>query len=244
MRAALALGLVAVCACACVDPYLPNASLYVQQDAVQAVPLAFVSHTAVLTPDSAAALQALRGDLPAVASLSLAVAGGLAERRARQVGAELGRVVTPVPEQLSESPGLDPAVLSVVTRRLVATDCLAPGQPDVPGSWPADDAFRLRSMPPGCAAANAMQQMAVSQQDLQRGRPLPPGAALPVARAIERYYSRSEQAAPGNLASPGLGAGSLTPVSIPAPDAGADLLQGPLTQPTPATAASPAPPVP
>lgn len=227
--------------CACADPDLPNAVTYVQQDQVEVLPLAFWANTAVLTPDRAAALQRLHGDLPA-GGLFLAVAGGLAESRAQQVGAALNRVVSPVPQPLPPSPGsIDAALLSVATRRLVATACLTPGQPVPPGSWPADDAARRRSMPPGCATANALQQMTVSQEDLRHGRPLPPGAALPAARAIERYYSRSELAAPGPAsASPGLGGGSLTPVAAPAPEAGADLLQGPLTQPAPATGPAPA----
>ncbi len=224
--------------------------MYVQQDLTQRIPLAFQVNSTVLTPGSVILLSELRSDLPTLSSLSLGGSVAMTEARAQQVGFELHRFVS-VAEPTFVGPGAaDLAVLLVTTHRLVATDCLAPGQPVPRDNWPADDPFRARSMPPGCAVANAIQQMAVSQEDLQRGRPLPPGAALPVARAIERYYSRSEVAVPTTTspasATPGPGAGSAASGGVPgatgtaAPDAGADLLQGPLTQPAPATAQTPA----
>jgi hypothetical protein len=215
--------------------------MYVQQDLTQQIPLAFQVNSSALTPDSMARLRGLRSDLPALSSLSLVGPATITEARAQRVGAELHRFVSVVTERTSTAPGaVDFAVLLLTTRRLVATDCLAPGQPAPPNNWPADDPFRQRSMPPGCAVANAIQQMAVNKEDLQRGRPLPPGAALPVGRAIERYYSRSETAVPTTApGAPGLGAGTATPVGpagAAASGTGTDLLEGPLTQPAPATA--------
>ena len=230
----------------CVDRPMPNASMYVQQDLTQQIPLAFQVNSAVPTPGSIATLSALRSELPALSSLSLVGSTTTTEARAQQVGAELHRFVSVATEPTAGT--ADVAMLQVTTRRLVATDCLAPGQPVPRDNWPGDDTFRQRSMPPGCAVANAIQQMAVSKEDLQRGRPLPPGAALPVGRAIERYYSRTETAVPTTAqAASGLGAGSAAPVSLPAStgtaasDAGTDLLQGPLTpQPTTPATADPA----
>ena len=233
----------------CVDQRLPSANTYSQQDVVQQVPLVFQTNSAELTPLTMAMLQTLRPELRAESSLTLVGSNDLAGPRARQVGTELQRFVAPAPGARPAAGQDDSAVLLVTTHRLIGTDCLAPGQLFTRDNWPADDASRPRSMPPGCATANAIQQMVVSQEDLQRGRPLPPGAALPVARAIERYYNRSEAAAPvTSQANPGLGAGSSAPVGAPTPaavgatasDAGSDLLQGPLTQP-PAATAAPAP---
>ena len=131
-------------------------------------------------------------------------------------------------------------------QRLVPSECLQPGQPGPPDNWPGDDDTLPRTLPPGCAVANALQQMVVDKQDLLRGRPLPPGAALPVARAIERYYNRGDgPAGTDTTPAPALGPGSSAPATLPAGGLGAaadgvGLLQGPLT-PGGAGAAPPAP---
>ena len=122
----------------------------------------------------------------------------------------------------------------------VSTNCLGPGQPETRGIWPGQDATRHRFLPPGCASSTAIAAMVVEPGDLLRGQPLAPGAALPVARAIERYYNRGEDtatpAAPPAAAPPPVAPSPATPA--PAVGGNAGLLQGPLGA---ATATAPAP---
>jgi type IV pilus biogenesis protein CpaD/CtpE len=49
-------------------------------------------------------------------------------------------------------------------------------------------------LPPGCATAMSIAAQTTAPTDLLVGRPLPPGAALPYAQAIERYYRRNDAA--------------------------------------------------
>ena len=218
----------------CVDQHVPNAGSYVDDAMEDAMPVTFLPDTARLTPESRAALLSLKHRLPPGATLML-LAGDRVEDRASAVASALGLDVSlpAVPDdQLSRT---DRAELVVTSRRLLPTECFAPGQPVPRDNWPGDDDTRARTLPPGCAVANALQQMVVDKRDLVRGRTLAPGAALPVARAIERYYNR--EIGPGSATTgppaPSLGPGASTPASLPdstgaAPD-GAGLLQGPLT---------------
>ena len=208
------------------------------------VPVLFVPGTAELTAASRAALLALRPGLPSDARLTLAAGDDLADERARSVGITLNREVDVSTPPLPQLRSISRAELYVASQRLLPTECLAPGQPVPRDNWPGDDDVRARTLPPGCAVANALQQMVVDKRDLLRGRPLPPGAALPVARAIERYYNRGDGpagAATGSAAAPALGPGSSTSAAL-SPDGagatsdGAGLLQGPLTPAGPAKA--------
>lgn len=220
----------------CGEEPLPRAGRYLRQDRVQTVPLFFVPGSAVLTASGARRLRVLGPGLPADAVLTLAAPDGLVDERAREVALALDRPVFPASAATAGPPGL--AQLSVKVRAVVATDCLGPAPRFDRDNWPGDDESRTRLLPPGCAAATVVQRMAVDQDDLLRGRPLPPGAAFPVARAIERYYDRwngtaatsAAAARPAAAPGPGAGSGPGSPAAASGASAeeGADLLQGPL----------------
>ncbi len=234
---------------ACGDQSVDVTGGYHRSTITSQVALGFQPGGIAIEPNSLVQLDRLRPTLPADAALALIAGGGpLAVARSQQVSAELGRSV------LLETGAVRPddGVLVVSVTRLLADACLGPGQPNARNIWPGDDADRPRFMPPGCATDNAIEAMVERKADLERGRPLPPGVALPLARAAERYYQSTDTRSLGLIDSPldpgtnqpNPGASQTSGSATPAPatttstatqaeatEPGAGLLQGPLQQP-------------
>ena len=226
----------------CVPPIPQAASEYHATEPDAPLVLRFAPHAAVLSPADLARLRALRPTLPVQTLPELYAAGPLAALRARAVRNALDRPVIVYLQAAAKGPNLDEAVLLLPMPAGILPDaCRGPGEFDAGDIWPGDDARRTRFLPAGCATAANIQVQAADGNDLLRGRPLPAGASIPFADAIERYYRRNE---PGQNPAGGSGGGGPSPGgtlvqsagTIPAPPV--NPLLGPLPGAAPLAGAS------
>jgi type IV pilus biogenesis protein CpaD/CtpE len=106
--------------------------------------------------------------------------------------------------RLRYQPGMaaDEAVGTVPASGISADDCRGRAGRLTQDFWPGDDDRGALLLPPGCATATILAAQATAPADLIRGRTLPPGAALPYAQAIERYYRRNDQASAKTASEP------------------------------------------
>ena len=219
---------------ACAPDIVQHASYYRTAEPERPVAWAY-AHGAFSPPaETAAALRAMGERLVQGTVLSLYTAGELGPARA----AVAARIMQqPVRFLVDASLPADQAVLvSDGPSGIVADACRGPGQRSLGGLWPRDDGRSPVLLPPGCALAATLAIQATNPRDLLQGQRLPPGAALPYAAAIERYYHRFDgpQAAAGPASGSG-GGGSTASGQVRDP-AQANPLLGPL----PAQPSSPA----
>ncbi len=217
-----------LCTAGCQPPDSVPTSYYHIEEAPPPIVLAFPA-SGVTPLHGAALLQPLVDGLPERAQVVIQAQGPLAVARAHAVSRRLGRPVKLVaPSRAADLP-FDQAVLSVRTPPGIVSDaCRGPGSPGVEDLWPGDDDQRGVLLPPGCAVAAALQAQVVDQADLLRGRELPPGAAMPFAVAIEKYYHRNDAAMNGAATEPLPAKDSATPVSQAQAGSTANPLLGPL----------------
>jgi len=182
--------LVALVSCAPGAP--PPPSQYRSTAVATRVPVLFASGTARVARPDRARLGTMRWILPTQAVATLKASGPFAVPRAEVVAELLDRPVQLVAAQ----PGMpvDQTVLLISKPAIVADACRGPGERGLGSIWPGNDDVPPRYLPPGCATAAALQAQIVEPDDLVAGRPLPPGAAMPFAAAIERYYHRADAA--------------------------------------------------
>jgi hypothetical protein len=170
----------------------PPPSQYGAAPPVAPLTLHFAAASHALSPEDSAALRALTPHIPATVTVDLTVSGAPAERRAHTVARLLQRNV-----RLLYQPGMaaDDVIVTVPTSGIGPDDCRGRAVRITQDFWPGDDDSGALLLPPGCATAAIMAAQAEAPSDLIVGRKLPPGAALPYAQAIERYYRRND--APG-----------------------------------------------
>jgi hypothetical protein len=175
---------------ACSTPAQPVVSQYRSAVSVPPLSLAFARGTADLTPGARASLQALARSIPAWSEPEFYGTGMLVEARAASVAHVLQR---PVQAERMADGDPDVALLSVpVARGILADACHGMGGTIPDGMWPADDGKATRTLPPGCSTEADMEAQIARPFDLLQGRRLVPGAAMPFAAAIERYYHRND----------------------------------------------------
>lgn len=243
----LALAL-AVGACATATPQYASQYSVAAYDIV--LSLRFQPGRAGLLPTDQQSLARLGLELPETVVPDLYAAGPLAAVRVAAVDAALqrpvrwlqdgrsdpGRVVLSDPGRVVLS---DPERVVLIVRtppEIVADACRGPGV-RLPGNiWPGSDDAAPLILPPGCAVANSIKVQVTSPGDLVRGRDLAPGAALPYAAAIERYYHRNDQAqavTASSSAGDAGGAGLTSSSADPARAAAQNPLPGGLPPPPP-----------
>jgi hypothetical protein len=105
--------------------------------------------------------------------------------------------------------------------RGAAEACAGPGRPVGLSNYTWQDRTRPLLLPPGCATSAAIAAQVEDPDDLVRGRPLPPGSALPFAQAVERYYGRNE-----NRETRPAGGEAAPAVELPRADPGAPATPG------------------
>lgn len=222
------LTLVMLIACAACAPGVPPPpSQYRMGATATEMPLYFAPGTARVAAADRARLRLMRLVLPAQAVATLQASGPFAVPRSEVVAQLLDRPI----QLVAAAPGTpaDQAHLLVSKPAIVADACRGPGERGLGSIWPSNDDVPPRFLPPGCATAAALQAQIVEPDDLLRGRPLPPGAAMPFAAAIERYYHRHSQAQSSAGQSAGSGAGQSAPsTTAAAGQAAPGLLVGPL----------------
>jgi hypothetical protein len=174
---------------ACVPGPPPPASQYREADTVTRLPLVFSPGSAQPTDVENAELRGLGHSMPVQAAPALHASGPLAFERAQAVGRLLLR-----PVQLVAAPGMPPdqALLVISGPSIVADACRGPGVRQLGSNWPSNDDDAPVLLPPGCAVAVDIEAQTTRPADLLQGRPLPPGAAMPFAAAIEKYYHRND----------------------------------------------------
>ena len=214
-----ALAAVLLLAGGCTPPITPPAPEYHLVERLPPLTLAFAPRSTRLTPADLARLRAIRPVLPVQAMPELYASGPLAALRARAVRDALGRPILVHPVAAPTSPEAarpDEALLVLPTAEgsILSDACRGVGEPSAGDIWPGDDARRVQLLPPGCATAASIQAQVAAPSDLLLGRPLPPGASIPFADAIERYYRRNE---PGQARSEGASAGRSQLGSSPGP---------------------------
>lgn len=213
MRASQLLAFLPILLGGCTPPAPPPAADY--HLARQALPLvlAFAPGSDEPARLDADRLRYLGATLPAWIVPEFHAAGPRTLARARAVRRLLERPLVLSHNELRAGTIADQdsaVVLIQATSGILPDACLGPGQPVSGDVWPGDDARRATLLPAGCAVATALQAQvaaAVAEQDLLRGRPLPPGAATPFTDAIERYYRRNDPSGRGNSAAAGGNAG-------------------------------------
>jgi hypothetical protein len=177
---------------ACHTTAPPPPSQYGVAPPVAPLTLRYAAASLALSPGDIAALRALTPQIPATITVDFTASGAPAERRAQIVARVLQRNV-----RLLYQPGMaaDEAVITVPGSGISADDCRGRAGRMTQDFWPGDDDRAALLLPPGCATAAIIAAQATAPNDLVVGRQLPPGAALPYAQAIERYYRRND--APG-----------------------------------------------
>lgn len=188
--AALLTGL-ALAGCQLAPP--PPASQYRVMQATPSLGLSFFPGEAQLPAPQLATLQATGRTLPEEVVPVLYTDGRLAQARADRVGRALQRPIRLV-VQRGAQPDQAMLVFPVRSGRIVADACRGPGARLVGDIWPGDDSNAVRLLPPGCSTEADIAAQVSQPGDLLYGRPLPPGAALPYAEAIEQYYHRADTA--------------------------------------------------
>jgi hypothetical protein len=155
------------------------------------LPISFAPDDMHLTETVKWDLRQLGRSLPVqtVPALHESDAGPLATRRAQEVARQLARPVQIV--VVTDMPA-DQTVLVVPNSGIVADACRGGGVRELGTMWPGNDAIAPVLLPPGCATAQDIAVQTTRPEDLLQGRPLPPGAAMPYAAAIERYYHRND----------------------------------------------------
>ena len=211
---------------ACAPPLPPPPSQYRATAVATRMPLLFAPRTARVAHWDRARLRTMRWVLPAEAVATLQASGPLAVRRAHVVAWLLDRPV----QLVAAEPGVpvDQALLLIFKPAIVADACRGPGERGLGSIWPGNDTVPARYVPPGCATAAALQAQVVQPYDLVVGRPLPPGAAMPFAAAIERYYHRADGAPSSAGQSEDLATDQSGSSSSTTPAAAPGLLVGPL----------------
>jgi hypothetical protein len=170
----------------------PPPAQYGEAPAVAPLTLRFAAASPELSPDDRAALRALAPQIPATITVDFTASSAPAEARAQRVARLLQRNVRQM-----YRPGMaaDEAVITVPATGISADACRGRAGRLTQDFWPDDDDRGTLLLPPGCATAASLAAQATAPADLIIGRKLPPGAALPYAQAIERYYRRND--APG-----------------------------------------------
>lgn len=195
--------------------------------------LAFAPQSDRLAAGEVQRLQSLRAELPVQTFPELFMSGPRSLQRARNVRDVLRRpvILYPAPRPASGQVDPDYALLVLPTPIGIIPDaCHGIGEFGTSDAWPADDQRRAQLLPAGCSIASIMEIQAVRPTDLLEGRPLPEGASIPFADAIERYYHRNEsgQSSAGAARN---GGGSSAAGSAPLQQGGAETanpLMGPM----------------
>ena len=204
------------------------------------LPLGFAPGGDSLSEADRQSLIRLTRELPESVVPDTYASGRLALPRVRAVEAAMQRPTRWIVDERA-----DPERVLLVVRsapEIVADACRGPGV-RLPGTiWPGSEDSAPMILPPGCAVANSIKVQTTSPADLIQGQRLPPGAALPYAAAIERYYHRNDQA-PSASASSGGAAGADAgsggaPSGSSADPAQAAPLRNPLLGPLPANPAA------
>jgi hypothetical protein len=225
-RASLPAWLLPLLLAACVPGPPPPASQYREAAAVTRLPLVFAPGGTQPIDSENAELRDLSRSLPVQAAPVLRASGPLAFARAQAVGRLLLR-----PVELVAAPGMPPdqALLVISGPAIVADACRGPGVRQLGSNWPSNDDDAPVLLPPGCAVAVNIEAQTTRPADLLQGRPLPPGAAMPFAAAIEKYYHRND---PGQSNASAPQGGSQSPAgsgsSAEADGSAPGLLTGPL----------------
>ena len=190
MRYSLLAGLFVLSACHTALP--PPPSQYSVTAPAGPVALRFAAASAELSGVQVRNLRALSLQIPATTFVDLAISGEPVQRRAQRVAHLLQRDV-----HIIIQPGMpvDEALVSVPGSAAITADaCRRRAQGNPEDFWPGDDHAGGLFLPSGCATAMSIAAQTTAPTDLIVGRPLPPGAALPYAQAIERYYRRNDAA--------------------------------------------------
>lgn len=216
-----------IASASCAPGMPPPPSQYRTAATATRMPVVFAPGTARVAETDRARLGAMRWVLPAQSVATLQASGPFAVPRGEVVAELLDRPV----QLVAAEPGMpvDQTLLLITSPGIVADACRGPGERGLGSIWPSNDDAPARYLPPGCATAAALQAQIVEPYDLLAGRPLPPGAAMPFAAAIERYYRRADSGQSSAGASGGQGADQSGSAPTAASAGGAPgLLAGPL----------------
>jgi hypothetical protein len=199
-----AAGTLLLAACHTAAP--PPASQY--QPVVQLPPVGLSFAPGAVQPpyDQVRQLRAITRNIPEQIVPVLYTSGSLAAARMAALERDIQR-----PLQLVlrlDSPPNQALMAFPATAGIVADDCRGPGAKVGEDISPGEDRSLPRILPPGCATASDIAAQVTDKGDLLYGRPLPPGAALPFARAAERYYDRDDTTSAAGQGSGGSGGSS------------------------------------
>ena len=194
----------------CVSQPPPPVGQYRVSTELAPVAIVFAPAQSRISPPQIATLHAIGREASAFTVPVVFAAGPLAQARSNAIQQTIQRPVRLVLQPDSATPDQAVVTFPAPADPIVADACRGPGLPVPGGIWPGSDARAARLLPPGCATATILADQVTEPADLLRARPLPPGAALPYARAIEAYYNRGPAADPASHPSSGGSGGGLS----------------------------------